>query len=173
MPLDGLTFLEADPEFVDQNALIAQRLGGVDDTLGPASLGGGEAFLARDVRVEIDSVVQRCISAAVEAGLLHQSDSEVRSVGCLVVQLVDLEAVEILAAADQVLVVLVPCLDRVIGDATCREDGLPEFFHSLMLGELGEEFSGPGFAGDCSDAPLVFVLHLVPVLADDGEQGLL
>ena len=40
VPLDGLALVEADPEAVDQLALIAQGLGGVDDALGHAASSG-------------------------------------------------------------------------------------------------------------------------------------
>ena len=39
LTLDGLSFLEADPELVYQLTLIAQRLGSIDNALRSASLG--------------------------------------------------------------------------------------------------------------------------------------
>ena len=45
MPLDCFSFLEPDPEVLDQNAHEAKRLCCIDNTLSSAALGGGEALL--------------------------------------------------------------------------------------------------------------------------------
>ena len=52
VPLHSLARVEANPELVDELPLIAQWLGGVDDTLGLAPLGGDEALLGGDIGVE-------------------------------------------------------------------------------------------------------------------------
>ena len=65
VPFDGLALVEADPESVDQLSLIAQGLGGVNDALGLAPLGGDEALLRGDVGVEHDTL-QALFTAAAE-----------------------------------------------------------------------------------------------------------
>ena len=55
--------MEADPEAIDQLALITQRLRRVDDSLGHAAHRGDKAFLGRDVGVE-ENALQAILNAA-------------------------------------------------------------------------------------------------------------
>ena len=172
VPFDGLALVEADPEAVDQLTLVGKRLRRIDDALGHAAHRGDEAFLGRDVGVEEDALQAR-LAAAAELRLGDHADGKVGAVGRFVAQLADVQAVEIFAAVMQVLVVLFPRLDGVVGHAGGLENGFPQLFHGLRRAQLREELLGPLFAGHSRDAPLVFVFDLVAVALDDGVLGLL
>ena len=172
VPFDGLALVEADPEAVDQLTLVGKRLRRIDDALGHTAHRGDEAFLGRDVGVEEDALQAR-LAAAAELRLGDHADGKIGAVGRFVAQLADVQAVEIFAAVMQVLVVLFPCLDGVVGHAGGLENGFPQLFHGLRRAQLREELLGPLFARHGRDAPLVFVFDLVAVALDDGVLGLL
>ena len=172
VPLHGLTLVEADPELVDELALIAQRHGGVDDTLSIALLGGDEALLRGDVGVE-GIALQALLAGTAETAALHETHGKVGAVGRSVVQLPDAEGVEVVALFVDFPVVLVPCGNGVIGDAGSVEDILPQLLHRLRGAEVGEELLGPRLAGDGGDTPLVFVLHGLTEGLGDGIAVLL
>ena len=94
--------MEANPELVDELPLIAQWLGGVDDTLGLAPLGGDEALLGGDIGVE-DNALQAALAAAAEMGLGDHTHGEVGTGGAPVAQLADVQAVQVVAAVVDVL----------------------------------------------------------------------
>ena len=166
MDLHGLAALEAHPEILDQLAVVAQGLRGVHDALGLAAHRGGEALLAGDVGVEGDAL-QAGIGAAEEHPLGDHAHGEVGAVVALVVQLPDAQAVEIGAALGQIPVVGFPRGQRIVVHAGGEEDRLPQLFDGPAFRQLREELLGPGRAGYGGDAPLVLVLHLVPVGLDD------
>jgi len=172
VPLHGLTLVEANPEVVDELALVAQGLGGVNDALGLTLHGRGEALLGGDVGVEEDAL-EAGLAAAAELPLRNEAHGQVRAVGAPVLQLADVQAVEILAAVMQVLVVGVPGGHRVVIHAAGGQDGLPQLLHSLTGTQAGEQLPGPGRAGYGGNAPLILVLDLVPVFADGGIGPLL
>ena len=172
VPLHGLALMEADPELVDELTLIAQGLGGIDDALGLALHGGGEALLGGDVGVEEDPL-QAGFAAAAELPLRDQTHGQVRAVGALILQLPQVQAVEILAPVVKVLVVGVPGGHGVLIHPAGGQDGLPQLLHSLAGAQAREQLPGPGRAGHGGDAPLILVLDLVPVFADGGIEPLL
>ena len=172
VPLHGLALVEADPELVDELTLIAQGLGGIDDALGLALHGGGEALLGGDVGVEEDPL-QAGFAAAAELPLRDQPHGQVRAVGALILQLPQVQAVEILAPVVKVLVVGVPGGQGVLIHPAGGQNGLPQLLHSLAGAQAREQLLGPGRAGHGGDAPLILVLDLVPVFADGGIEPLL
>ena len=173
MPLHSLARVEADPELVDELALIAQWLGGVDDTLGLAPLGGDKALLGGDIGVE-DNALQAALAAAAEMGLGDHTHGEVGAGGAPVAQLTDVQAVQVVAAVVDVLVVGRPVgLGIALQRAGGREDGLPQLLHRLRLTQTGKQLFCPGLTGDSGNTPLVLVFDLVAVGLDDGEFGLL
>ena len=172
MPLHGLALVEPDPEVLDELALIAQGLGGVDDALGLAPHGGDEALLRGDIGVK-DDAPQALFAAAAELGLGDHAHLKIGAVGALVAQLPDVQAVEIGAALLHVPVVGLPvghgvALQRTAGG----QNGLPQLLHRLGLPQAGEQLPGPRFAGYGGDAPLVLVFDLVAVLLNDGILAL-
>ena len=82
--------MEADPETVDELALITQGLGGVDNALGHALHGGDEALLGGDIGVE-DNALQAALAAAAEMGLGDHTHGEVGAGGAPVAQLADVQ----------------------------------------------------------------------------------
>ena len=172
VPFDGLALVEADPEAIDQLALITQRLRRVDDSLGHAAHRGDKAFLGRDVGVE-ENALQARLTAAAELRLGNHADGEVGAVGGLVAQFPDVQIVEIFTAIVQILVVVVPCLDGIARYARGLQNGVPQLFHGLRRTQFREEFLGPLFARHSGDTPLILVLDLVAVALDNGILGLL
>ena len=167
MNLHGLAAGKADGEALDQLAPIAQGLGGIDNALGLALHGGDKALLRGDIGVEEDAGAGR-LSAAAEAALGDEPHSEVRAVVGGVVQGADAQAVQVVAAGLQVLVVVCPGLLGVIGDPGGEEDGLPELFHGGAGALAGEDLLGPGCTGDGGNAPLLAIFQLILIGFDDG-----
>ncbi len=123
----ALPLVESDPELVDELSLIAQGLGGVDDALRLPPHGGDEALLGGDVGVE-DDALQALLAAAAEMGLGDHPHGQVCSVAGGIVQGADVQAVQIVAAAVDVLVVGRPVgLGIALQRAGGREDGLHSF----------------------------------------------
>ena len=91
----------------------------------------------------------------------------------MVFQRLNTQAVEIGAAVGQVPVVGVPGRQGIVIHPGGGENGFPELLHSAALGLVGEDFFGPGCAGNGGDAPLVLALDPVAVGLDDGIAGLL
>ena len=107
-------------------------------------------------------------------GLGDHTHGEVGAGGAPVAQLKDVQAVQVVAAVVDVLVVGRPVgLGIALQRAGGGEDGLPQLLHRLRLAQAGEQLFCPGLTGDSCDAPLVPVLDLVAVGLDDGELGLL
>ena len=173
VPLHRLALVEPDPEFVDQLSLIAQGLGGVDDALRLAPLGGDEALLRGDVGVK-DDAPQAALAAAAEMRLRDHAHGEVCAGAALVAQLADVQAVEIVTPVVDVLVVARPVVLRVaLQGAGGGQDRLPQLLHRLRSPQTGEQLLCPRLAGHGGDAPLVLILKLVAVGLDDGEFRLL
>jgi len=172
VPFLSPALMEADPEAVDQLALVGQGLGRIDDALGLTAHRGNEALLRGNVRVEID-VLQAHLAAAAELRFGNHADCEIGAVGARVVQGADREPVQVAAALGQILVVLLPGRDGVIRHAARRKNGLPQLFLGLRRAQLREELLGPGPARHGRDAPLIFVLDLIAVFFHDGIPLLL
>ena len=172
VPLHRLALMEANPEAVDKLALVGQGLGGVDHALGPAPLGGDETLLGGDVGVE-DDAPEAGLAAAAEMSLGDHAHGKLGAVGAVVMELLYAQAVEIFAAAAQVLIVGLPGGHGVVVHPGGGENGLPQLLHGLGGPQLREQLLGPRLAGDGGDAPLVLVLQLVPEGLDDGIPLLL
>ena len=166
VPLDGFSLVEANPEAVNELRLVGKGLRGIDDALGFSAHRGDEALLRRNVRVK-DNALQALFRAAAEACLRNHADMKIRTVGCLVMKLADVQAVEVRAPVVQILIVRLPRGNGVFRDAGGRENRLPELFDCLAGAQVREELLCPLFAGHCRDAPLVFVFDLVAVALDD------
>ena len=171
MPLHCLAVFKTDPEAVNELPLIRQRLGRVHDALRLAAHGGDEALLGRDVRVKID-ILQAVFAAALELCLRDHAHAQVRAVGRGIVQLADTEAVEVIAACEQVLIVLLPRGDGIVIHAAGLQNSLPQLFDRLPDAQLREELFCPRRAGHSGDAPLVFIFDLVAVALDEGIEFL-
>ena len=172
IPFHGLALMEADPELVDELSLIAQRHGGVDDTLSLALLGGDEALLGGDVGVEGDAL-KALLAGTAEAAALHHAHGEIGARGGGVVELLDAEGVEVIAALVDFAVMLFPCGDGVVRHAGSIENILPQLFHGLRGAQLGEQLLGPSLTGDGGDTPLILILHGITHGLNDGEALLL
>ena len=172
VPLHRLALLKTDPEILDQLALIAQGLGGVDDALRLSLHGGGEALLRGHVGVE-GHAADGILAAAAEPALRDQTHGEVRAVGAGVAELFNAHGVEPVTVGLKGGVVGFPFRHRILPDPAGVQDRLPELLHRLRGPQLREHLLGPGLAGNRGDAPLIFVLHLIPVGLDDGIAGLL
>ena len=85
---------------------------------------------------------------------------------------IDIEGVELVTVLLQPGVVLCPLRRRVLPYAAGVQNGLPEPLHRLGHPKLGEQLFCPGVPGHGGDAPLIFVLHFVPIGLDDGISGL-
>ena len=169
--LHGLAALEAEVEVFNELSLVAKGLGGVDNALGHAPLGGDEALLGGNVGVEEHALLGG-LAAAAEDALGNETHGEVGTVGSGIVERFDAQAVEVVAARLEVTVVIFPGGDGILVHPGGGENGLPELLHGLMLGEVGEHLLGPGRAGHGGDAPLVLALDLVAVGLDDGILSL-
>ena len=164
--------MEADPEVLDQLALIGQRLRRIHDALGLALHRGDEAFLGGNVGVE-ENALKAGVAATLELPLGDHADGEVGTVRGVIAQLLDAEAVEVGAAVVQILVVRFPRGNGIVVHAAGGEDGFPQLFDGLRGAQLREELLGPRRAGNGRDAPLIFVFHLIAVRLDDGVKLLL
>ena len=94
------------------------------------------------------------------------------AVGRAVLQRLDAEAVEIIAARLQVCVVRVPRSDGVIVHAAGVQDRLPELFDGARFRLVREHLLRPCHAGHGRNAPLVAPLHLVAVGLNDAVAPL-
>ena len=95
-----------------------------------------------------------------------------RAVGRAVLERLDAEAVEIIAARLQVCVVRVPRGDGIIVHTAGVQDRLPELFDGAGLRLVREHLLRPRHAGHGRDTPLVAPLHLVAVGLDDAVASL-
>ena len=87
-------------------------------------------------------------------------------------ELLNVQGVQIGAVVPEGLVVSLPLGHRIVPYTAGVQNGLPQLLHGLAGPDAGEQLLGPGLAGHGGDAPLVLVLHLVPVALDDGVAGL-
>ena len=167
MGLDGLAFGEAEPELVDELAVVVEGLGGIDDALRLPLHRRSKAFLARNVGLE-EGAGHRLLPAGEPADPGDEADGEVGAVPRDVVELAEMEAVEDLALGLEGGLVLLPVLDGIAVVGPCAvEDGLPEGVHRLALRLVREHFLRPGDRGGAGDCPLVAVLAGVDEVADE------
>ena len=172
VPLHRLALVEPDPEAVDQLALIAEGLGGIDDALGLAPFGRDEALLTGDVGVK-DDALQAGLAAAAEPALRDHAHREVGAGGAGIVQLFNMQAVEIGAAVVEILVMRLPRRNGVVVHPGGGQNVLPQLFHGGGAPQLRKQLLGPRLAGHGGDAPLILVLHGVTVGLGDGIALLL
>ena len=168
LDLDDLAALEANREVLDELTVIGQGLGGVNDALGASAHGADEHFLGGDIRLKGLALALRILAAAAEQTLGDHADREIGAVFRGVMQAVDAEAVEVVAAALEIDIVQSPRLDGIVAVRAGRvQDRLPQLFDRGGGAQIGEQLLCPLFAGDSGDAPLVFVFHLIAQGLDD------
>ena len=170
--LHGLAVLEADGEVFDQLAVVAQGLRGIDDALGLTAFGTDEALLGGQVRIE-ERTADGVLAAAAEMRFGDHADAQVGAVGGVILQRLDAEAVQVIAAGLEIVVVILPRADAVAAvHAAGVQDGFPELLDRAALRLAGEDLFRPRRAGHGGDAPLVAAFHLVAEGLDDLVAGL-
>lgn len=124
------------------------------------------------VGVEECAVGQR-VPAAVPLGPRDEPALEVRAVGRLVVEVVQIQGVELFAVGLQLGVVGLPLCHGVVvlADAHGLQNGLPQLFHRGAGALPREDLLGPFFGGHRDDAPLVLVIHGVVVGLESHAPG--
>ena len=79
-----------------------------------------------------------------------------------------MEAVQVIAAVLQVLIVILPSFHGVIRHPGGIQNGFPQLFHSGAGPHAGEYLLGPGSAGNGSNAPLLLIFQLILVGLQNG-----
>ena len=83
-------------------------------------------------------------------------------------QLLDVQAIEVIAPLLQVGIVGFPGGDGVFRNPGCIQDGLPQLFHCGGGAHSGEHLLGPGLSGDGGNAPLLLVFQLILIGLENG-----
>ena len=162
MSLDNLAVLEAEPEVLDQRALIAQRHAGVHDAFCQTTLGGHEAFLSGNVGVELRAVLGVFHRAAEQRAVKH-ANAEIGAVGGMIFKGFQLQVVQVLAAALYVGIVGFPCGDGIVIHARGGENSLPQLLDGGAGADAGEHLAGPCSARHSNDSPLRLAVHGIAV----------
>ena len=110
LDLCHLTVFKADAEVFDHRAAVGQRSGRIHYALGLSLHGACENLFAGDVGIKAHVCPERILRSGEKLRLRNESDGEIRSVCAFIVQLAQAERVEILAAALEIGIVLLPCL---------------------------------------------------------------
>ena len=157
---DGFAFLEADPETVDDLALVVQRLGRVDDSVDSRLERHAEALLSRHIGVKIHPLRRRA-SAAYPNVVLDEFHFDIRSCLAGEVQLRELVLIQFLRVLDHFFVMLVPLGDGVVvlRNSCHGKNSVSEFLKGLFLRQIGEHCFGPIYGRHADDAPLTLVVH--------------
>ena len=168
--LHRLAVLKADPEVFDQLAVVGKRLGRVDNAVRHALLRRGKHLLGGHIRVvEKPFFTQQLLRAPHKERVVQQSDPEIGAVRGPVLQSGQPQAVEIVTTGVEIVVVRLPCGNRIV--VLLHTDGvkdfLPQHFHRLSAADSGEHLFCPRRTRNSGNAPLVPVFHLIAEGLDD------
>ena len=160
--LDGLSVLEAQPEAVDDLALVVQRLRRVRDSVYTGLKRHAEALLSRHIRVKIHPA-RRCAPAADPDVVLYEFYFYIRSDLTGKMQFHKSVRVHLPRMLDQFFVMQVPLGNRIIvfRDPCHSENRVSEFLESLFFRQVGEHYFGPLHRRHADHTPLPLIVHSV------------
>ena len=156
--------LKTEPEVFDDLAVIAERLGGIDNTLHAFPFRHAEDFLRGHIGIKIDPL--RCLAAtACPDVILHQVYGQICAQTAGKMQRLKLIVVKLSAVADENLVMLLPLCYRIVvlSDMAYGIDLLFQGSIGCLLIHIREDDFRPAPCWHADHAPLAFIVHQVAV----------
>ena len=148
----------------DELAVVGVGLGAVYHTVHPVPMGRTEHLLGGHVGDELRPVFRHA-GRPLPGGVLRQTNDHIGAVGAGQMHPVQLPCVQLILAGFGLCHMLLPRANRVAGgDAADLKNQLPQLFHGLLFGQVGEHLHRPRRGRDGRHAPLYPVVHgvLVP-----------